>query len=453
MKGKSPAKLIRHILSAIPMFFVNSIIFLFENINESSNFLLIRSPGIRKHFKEFLEDHQRSIKEGLIALLICACGDLAAGIVLGNMTYFLEKYPGLLVLIPGAIGMRGNIFGSFGSRLSTNLHIGILTPELKKSETLTNNILASFILTMVLSLSLAFIAKIICIIFGFKSIGFVDFALISIIAGIISNIIMLPITMFVSLKSFQNGWDPDNITTPIIAGFGDLFTLPAIIIAIFILSIIDISVILKYAVFIIFIVFIVLLFIHGIKRNEETKKIITQSTPVLFVCSILGVLAGGIFNSALETLLINPSLLTLLPLFSGESGSMVSILGARISSALHSGLIEPVLKPKKNACYNFLLTLILAFIIYPTIGFLAEASSQIFGVKGLGFVRIMEISTISGFILIPIMIIVVYYVSTASYLHNIDPDNTVLPISTSSTDAVSSLILVSVSILVIGTMI
>lgn len=450
MKDKSLAKLIRHILSAIPMFFVNSILFLFKNINKSSKVFKIENKAFRKYFREFLEDHKRSIKEGLIALLICACGDLIAGLILGNMTYFLEKYPGLLVLIPGAIGMRGNIFGSFGSRLSTNLHIGILSPEFKKSETLTNNILSSLILTLVLSLFLAFVAKVICVLLHFESISFVDFALISIIAGIISNVIMLPITMFVSLKSFENGWNPDNITTPIIAAFGDLFTLPAIIIAILLLSLFSFSLILKYAIFAVFLIVIVGGFIYGLKSNEETKTIIKQSTPVMFVCSILGVVAGGIFNSSIQTLLTNPSLLTLLPLFSGESGSIVSILGARISSGLHSGLIEPVLKPKKNTCYNFLLSIILAIIIYPVIGFLAEASSHIFGTGGIGFITIMEISTSSGLILIPIMMIIVFYISTISYRHNLDPDNIVLPISTSITDSISSLILIGMSLFITG---
>lgn len=453
MKDKSLAKLIRHILSAIPMFFVNSIIFLFRNIDNSCKQFSFKNNRFKKYFAEFLEDHKRSVKEGLIALLICACGDLVAGLILGNMTYFLEKYPGLLVLIPGAIGMRGNIFSSFGSRLSTNLHIGILTPELKKSETLTNNILASLILTLILSFSLALIAKIICILFDFNSISFVDLALISIIAGIISNIIMLPITMFVSLKSFQNGWDPDNITAPIIAGFGDLFTLPAIILAILILSLFNFSIILKYVIFIIFIIIIISGFIYSIKVNEETKEIISQSTPVLFVCSILGVFAGGIFNTAIQTLLTNPTLLTLMPLFSGESGSIISILGARISSGLHSGLIEPIFKPKKNTNFNFLLILILSVLIYPTIGFLAQAASHIFGVKGLGYIKIMEISSISGLILIPIMILIVFYVSIISYRHNLDPDNVVIPISTSITDSISSLILVVVSLIVTGVII
>ena len=59
------------------------------------------------------------------------------------MTFFLETFPGLLVIIPGAIGMRGNIFSSFASRLSTNLHIGIISANFELSEQLNYNIFAS----------------------------------------------------------------------------------------------------------------------------------------------------------------------------------------------------------------------------------------------------------------------------------------------------------------------
>ena len=190
----------------------------------------IRSPlsVISSNFSEFFDEHKSIIKESFIALFICAIGDLIAGLILGKMTFFLETFPGLLVIIPGAIGMRGNIFGSFASRLSTNLHIGILSPKFEFSEQLNYNIFSSFVLTLVLSLFLGIVAKILCILFNQPSISLMDFILISVIAGVISNMIMLPITMLVSFKSFEHGWDPDNITSPIIAAFGDLFTLPAI---------------------------------------------------------------------------------------------------------------------------------------------------------------------------------------------------------------------------------
>ena len=122
--------------------------------------------------------NRSTINQSLIALLICAIGDLCAGIILGNMTFFIKTYPGILILIPGAIGMRGNIFGSFASRISTNLHIGTLEPEFKRSDILNINLASSFILTMVLSLYLAIFAKIISMIFGLKSISLMDFILI-----------------------------------------------------------------------------------------------------------------------------------------------------------------------------------------------------------------------------------------------------------------------------------
>lgn len=410
----------------------------------------IRSSLSTQAFSEFYAEHDYIIKEGLIALLICAVGDLIAGIILGKMTFFLETFPGLLVVIPGAIGMRGNIFGSFASRLSTSLHIGLISPQFEFSQDLNNNIFSSFVLTLVLSIFLGVVAKIFCIILHSPSMDIIDFILICTIAGLISNLIMLPITMFVSFKSFEHGWDPDNITSPIIAAFGDLFTLPAIIASTFILRLIDVDVLVKYIVLVAILIAVFVSFVYCYRLSDETRTILKQSTPILLLCSFLGGSAGGILNSSVETLLTNPSLLTLIPLFSGESGSLISILGARLSSGLHSGLVEPLRKPEGEALHNFAICFILAIIVFPFIGILAESSSLMFGTMGIGFDKIIPISTLSGIILVAIMVVVVYYISTVSYNHNLDPDNIVIPISTSVTDSISSLILISVSLIIIG---
>lgn len=414
----------------------------------------IRSPlSVISTFPDFVSEHKSIIKESLIALLICAIGDLCAGVILGKMTFFLETFPGLLVIIPGAIGMRGNIFGSFASRLSTNLHIGIISPKFEFSEQVNYNIFSSFVLTLVLSLFLAIIAKVLCLLLRQPSMDLIDFILISVIAGVISNLIMLPITMLVSFKSFEHGWDPDNITSPIIAAFGDLFTLPAIIASVFILQAINFNYIFKDIVLVVILIAVIFSFIYCYRLSYETNTILKQSTPVLLLCSFLGGAAGGILNSAVETLLTNPSLLTLLPLFSGECGSLISILGARLSSGLHSGLIEPFNKPEGEAIHNFIISFILAIIVFPMIGLLAEGSSYALGVVGVGFDKILEISTLAGVILVAIMVIIVYYVSITSYNNNMDPDNIVIPISTSITDSISSLILISVSLLLLGVLI
>lgn len=439
-------KMIRQFGHSTVMFVVNFILFLFNIIRK-----IIELPSLlAATLRSFLEDTNSVITESLISLLICAFGCLFTGIILGNMEFYLETFPGLMVIIPGAIGMRGNIFGSFGSRLSTHLHIGTLSPEFKRSDILTENITSSIILTMVLSVLLGIIAKAVCIIFNFPSISLFDFVLISFIAGLISSIVMLPITMFISLKSFENGWDPDNITTPLIAAFGDFFTLPAIVAAIYVVQFVSIVPIVEKILFALVIISTVVALAAGYTSDKEIRNIVRQSTPVLFVCSILGTLAGGILNGSITTLLKSQTLLTLVPLFSGESGGLVSVLSARLSSGLHSGLIDADLKPGKVTLENFSIVIFLSLIMFPIIGFLAEASTTVLGNAGVNYLNAILISLIAGMIVVGVMLLIVFYISTISYRKGLDPDNIVIPLSTSLTDSISTLVLVVVSLIILA---
>ena len=439
-------KMIRQFGRSTVTFVVNLILFLFNLIQKVINLPSIFAGA----FRSFLKDTNSVVKESLIALLIAAMGSLFTGIILGNMEFYLKAFPGLMVIIPGAIGMRGNIFGSFGSRLSTHLHIGTLSPEFKRSDILAENIISSIILTMVLSVLLGIVAKLICIAFGFPSISLYDFVLISFLAGLISSVVMLPITMFISLKSFENGWDPDNVTTPLIAACGDFFTLPAIVASIYIVQFAGLVPIVKMALFVIVVIITLIALIGGYTSDREIRYIVRQSTPVLFVCSILGTFAGGILNGSITTLLKNPTLLTLVPLFSGDCGGLVSVLSARLSSGLHSGLIEAELKPEKATLENFSIIVLLSFIMFPVIGFLAETSTIALDNIGINYVNVISISLIAGLIVIGIMLLIVFYISTISYRKGLDPDNIVIPLSTSLTDSISTLVLVAVSLFVLS---
>src|SRR5438874_13751772 len=81
-----------------------------------------RSIGVR--LRRLLGSDAASVRQGLAALLVSSGGDLLAGLTLGAITHTLQALPGLLVLVPAAIGMRGNIFGALGSRLGTAIHPG-----------------------------------------------------------------------------------------------------------------------------------------------------------------------------------------------------------------------------------------------------------------------------------------------------------------------------------------
>src|SRR4051794_13904846 len=98
------------------------------------------------------------LRQALAALLVSSGGDLLAGVTLGAITGTLESLPGLLVLVPAAIGMRGNIFGALGSRLGTSIHTGTFRLSRRADTGGGQDIPASLTLTLSVSLALAGLA-------------------------------------------------------------------------------------------------------------------------------------------------------------------------------------------------------------------------------------------------------------------------------------------------------
>ena len=171
----------------------------------------------------------RSVGQGLAALLVSSGGDLLAGLTLGAITHTLEALPGLLVLIPAAIGMRGNIFGALGSRLGTAIHTGTFSLSRRADTVVGENVLASLSLTFSVSLALAVLAKAIAVGFGVShTISIADFVVISVVGGVVSSVVVLALTLGVAAGSVRFGWDMDNVAAPLVTAAGDVVTLPSL---------------------------------------------------------------------------------------------------------------------------------------------------------------------------------------------------------------------------------
>src|SRR5215212_8346324 len=117
-------------------------------------------------FRALLRSDASGVRAGFVALLISSGGDLLAGLTLGSITGTLESLPGLLVLVPAAIGMRGNVFGALGSRLGTAVHTGtfqISGPNRqawsRRDTVVGQNLAAALSMSLSVSLVLAFLAK------------------------------------------------------------------------------------------------------------------------------------------------------------------------------------------------------------------------------------------------------------------------------------------------------
>src|SRR5436189_1136968 len=133
-----------------------------------------RSLGAR--VRAILGPDAASVGQGLAALLVCSAGDLLAGLTLGAITHTLEALPGLLVLVPAAIGMRGNIFGALGSRLGTAIHTGTFSLSGRIDTEVGQNTSAALLLSLIIAAALAVLAKVMSEAFGLgPTISLVDF--------------------------------------------------------------------------------------------------------------------------------------------------------------------------------------------------------------------------------------------------------------------------------------
>ena len=74
--------------------------------------MLRRLRRLPARFDALLRADAAGVRAGFGALLISSGGDLLAGIALGRLSDTLKQLPGLLILVPAAIGMRGNVMGA-----------------------------------------------------------------------------------------------------------------------------------------------------------------------------------------------------------------------------------------------------------------------------------------------------------------------------------------------------
>ncbi|MCK4717956.1 MAG: magnesium transporter, partial [Thermoplasmata archaeon] len=178
-----------------------------------------------------LSDIGKILRQSAFALLICAFTGMAAGIFLGSMANTLQLLPGLIILIPGAMALRGDIFASMGARLGTYLHTGQISRSREHSPVLRENVLSSIAQTLVLSLALGLLAAGVASLVGIDVISPAAFIVISVLAGLLAAALLPIITFAVSMGSFKRGWDPDNVTAPLITASGDMIAIPAVFLA------------------------------------------------------------------------------------------------------------------------------------------------------------------------------------------------------------------------------
>jgi mgtE-like transporter len=314
-------------------------------------------PRLRPKVYGYLTEEKETLRQGFAALFLSSAGELIAGIVLAGIAGTLDELVGLAVLIPAAIGMRGAIFGAMGSRLSTSIQTGLFRFDLRRG-VLAENVQAAAVLSLVSGVFLAFLARILCGILGVRTeLSVIDYVIISTAGGIIAGVLLLGITVLVARLTVARGWDMDNIAAPMLTAAGDILTLPALVVATYLIGIPVFSLVLGVALVLAAGVAAYLGLRVGV---ENLRRIVAESFPILAMTGTVTILVGVALQDREEQFTTLLALSILLPAFLQEGGALGGILSSRLSSKIHLGLIAPRGVPQFAALRDFTLTYIFA---------------------------------------------------------------------------------------------
>ncbi len=379
-------------------------------------------------------------RQSLLALLASAIVAVVAGLLLAAITDTLEELPGLLLLIPAAIALRGNVFGALGSRLGTAIHAGTFGLSLRRDTVFGQNVVAAVGLSLVLSVVIAVLAKLVAVMFAVSPVmTLADFIVVSVVGGIVASAVVLGLTLALAAGSVRFGWDLDNVTAPLVTATGDLVTVPALLVGtwfagheVFTATFAAISAIACIAV------------LAAIVRTSLTllRRIARESFPVLAAAGLLDLIAGITIQKRQEQFLVFAALLVLLPGFLGAAGALGGILSSRLATGFHLGLIEPTSIPGRAARTHARAVLLLAIPVFVVLGVASWGGAAAFDFSNPGVGRMLGVALTGGLLATVFVVVVAYYGTLAAVRLGLDPDTVGIPLVTSSLDFVGAFTLI-----------
>lgn len=379
----------------------------------------------------YWREERLALRRGLTAVLLTSLTGTVAGLILAGADQILEQIPGLLLLVPAAIDMRGNIYGALASRLGTALHLGEYSATLRRDDFMGRQIEATTLLTISTSVVIAVMAWAMGTAFGLEPIPIWSMVVIAAVGGTISSFFLLVVTIALSRVAQRRDWNMDDVGVPSVTVIGDVLTIPALLLATLLIGH-DI------------VVFVLGLLLAGAgvwallagwrHRDPTVRRIIRESSITLAVAAAVGAIAGTLLEIRLEQWVAVPVLLIMIPPFVANCGSLGGILSSRLASKLHLGLIQSRLVPGRLAALDFSVVFVFALFAFTAIGSAAWTAAMIFDIPTPSYGIVVAVSLLAGLLATIILSLVAYTTAVGSVRFGLDPDNEGIPIVTSAMD-------------------
>ena len=171
--------------------------------------------------------------------------------------------------------------------------------------------------------------------------------------------------------------------------------------------------------------------------------------PLLMILAFVGMFSGLILTTGQDLLFSSPALFILVPAVVGLGGNLGAIIGSRVSTALHLGIIEPSLSniALRN---NIISSLIAGGVMFVALGIIAGVLASFLALEGPSMIEIFLISSLSGVFLVLFVVIISVTAAFFSYRRGLDPDDVVIPVVTSFSDLAGIAFLMGIVVLILG---
>ncbi|MFQ3318953.1 MAG: mgtE-like transporter [Natronomonas sp.] len=186
-------------------------------------------------------------------------------------------------------------------------------------------------------------------------------------------------------------------------------------------------------------------------EHESAGDVYRQALPVIVISLVAGLFAGTVLGSetmrnGIESV---PGVLVLLPAFLATRGGVYGSLGARLSSALHQGVIEPRFDLGNRRLRNAIVaSFVNGMVVSVFIAFIAFGVLVVLGQSG-SLLELVGIMFVAGLLSAVLMLSVLVSVLFVGYRRGLDPDNLIGPVVTTLGD-VFGVVFLLVAIYLVG---
>ncbi|WP_255151801.1 magnesium transporter [Halorarius halobius] len=161
------------------------------------------------------------VRDMLPVLVVLTLVELASGLVLDTFQGTLLRYPSLLVLVPVVIGMGGNLGSILASRLSTAVHLGLLSFD-PADDTLAGNALATALLAVTLFPVVGAGAWLLQSLVGGARLPLGVVVFVATASGAVLAALAVVVTLVATYAAYRLGTDPDDVVLPVVTNTCDV---------------------------------------------------------------------------------------------------------------------------------------------------------------------------------------------------------------------------------------